>query len=245
MSKAASKKKDDQTVDLTPLRKDVLLNVEGLEKSFMQGDENLAIFKDLNLKIESGEMVALVGESGSGKSTLLQILGLLDQPTKGRVLVDNQNTTELGDYDRTVLRRQYIGFVYQFHNLQPEFSALENVMLPQMIAGHSKKDAAERSEMLLTALGLESRVSHRPARLSGGEQQRVAIARALSNTPSLLLADEPTGNLDPETSEDVFDILMELVRSTGIGAIVATHNHDLADRMDRVLELKNGKLKPL
>lgn len=221
---------------------DVLLDVRNLEKTFHQAGQALTIFKDLNMNIISGEIVALVGPSGAGKSTLLQLVGLLDTPTSGTIMVNGQDVTGLNDAARTKVRRESIGFVYQFHNLQPEFSAIENVILPQMIAGAPKKYAYTRGEKILDALGLAHRLDHRPARLSGGEQQRVAIARALANRPKLLLADEPTGNLDPTTSANVFDMLIELVRSTGVGALIATHNMDLADRMDRVLEMKNGQL---
>lgn len=221
---------------------DALLDVRNLEKTFEQGGQRLTIFKDLNMNIVPGEIVALVGPSGAGKSTLLQLIGLLDSPSSGEILIDGKDVTGLNDAGRTLLRREAIGFVYQFHNLQPEFSAQENVIMPQMIAGRSKRDAKDRADKILAALGLGHRLDHRPARLSGGEQQRVAIARAIANKPRLLLADEPTGNLDPVTSEHVFDMLIQLVRSSGIGAVIATHNMALADRMDRVLEMKNGQL---
>ncbi|MCB1555855.1 MAG: ABC transporter ATP-binding protein [Alphaproteobacteria bacterium] len=219
-----------------------LLQVEHLEKTFRQGGESLSVLKDLSMTIEKGEMVALVGPSGAGKSTLLQQIGLLDTPTAGTICVDGSDVTALNDAARTGIRRDVMGFVYQFHYLQPEFSALENVVIPQMIAGLTKKEAALRGKKLLTALGLGHRLDHRPARLSGGECQRVAIARALANNPKLLLADEPTGNLDPETAETVFGILTELVRRAGIGALIATHNMDLARRMDRGLVLQGGRL---
>ncbi len=219
-----------------------LLEVHGLERTFTQGGETLTVLKDLSLSIDKGEMVALVGPSGAGKSTLLQMIGLLDSPTAGTIIINGQQVTGQNERQRTMLRREFIGFVYQFHYLLPEFSALENVVLPQMIAGKSREEAREYATKLLTALGLAQRLEHRPARLSGGEQQRVAIARALANNPKLLLADEPTGNLDPNTASDVFEILVELVKTTGIGAIVATHNLDLAEKMDRIFELKGGKL---
>lgn len=228
--------------NITPLKKKSLLRVEGLEKTFKQGGQSLTILNNLSLALDKGEMVALVGPSGAGKSTLLQMVGLLDSPTSGRISIAGTDVSALKEEDRTRMRREYIGFVYQFHYLLPEFSALENVVLPQMIAGKPKKEAKERAEMLLSALGLQHRMTHRPARLSGGEQQRVAIARALANQPKILLADEPTGNLDLNTSSDVFEILIELVRNAGIGAIIATHNMDLAMQMDRVLELKNGRI---
>jgi lipoprotein-releasing system ATP-binding protein len=219
-----------------------LLEVHNLEKTFEQAGEKLTIFKDLNMSIGEGEIVALVGPSGAGKSTLLQLVGLLDTPTSGKILINNKDATGLDDNARTRVRRESIGFVYQFHNLLPEFSALENVIVPQMIAGVSQKDAALRAEKILTGLGLSERLSHRPARLSGGEQQRVAIARSIANRPHILLADEPTGNLDPAHSANVFQMLIDLVRRNGIGALIATHNMDLADKMDRVLEMKNGQL---
>lgn len=220
-----------------------LLKAEGLAKVYHQAEEDLTIFKDINLEIKAGEIVALVGPSGAGKSTLLQLIGLLDQPTSGKIEMAGRDVSSLGDEDRTLLRRHYVGFVYQFHFLQPEFSALENVMLPQIIKGASKSEAKERATALLTTMGLAHRLSHRPGRLSGGEQQRVAIARSLANEAKLLLADEPTGNLDPKTSGDVFDLLIDRVRSAGIGAVIATHNMELASRMDRILEMKQGQLR--
>lgn len=221
---------------------DILLDVRGLEKTFHQADQNLTILHDLDMQLRSGELVALVGPSGAGKSTLLQMIGLLDRPTGGTIMVGENDASNLNDAERTSLRRSSIGFVYQFHNLQPEFSAQENVMIPQMIAGKSRTDSAARAEKLLGALGLGHRLDHRPARLSGGEQQRVAIARAIANKPRILLADEPTGNLDPNTADHVFEMLIALTRSAGIGALIATHNMDLARRMDRVLELKGGRI---
>ncbi|MBP9049994.1 MAG: ABC transporter ATP-binding protein [Alphaproteobacteria bacterium] len=220
-----------------------LLKAEGLAKVYHQAEEDLTIFKDINLEIKAGEIVALVGPSGAGKSTLLQLIGLLDQPTSGKIEMAGRDVSSLGDEDRTLLRRHYVGFVYQFHFLQPEFSALENVMLPQIIKGASKSEAKERATALLTTMGLGHRLTHRPGRLSGGEQQRVAIARSLANEAKLLLADEPTGNLDPKTSGDVFDLLIDRVRSAGIGAVIATHNMELASRMDRILEMKQGQLR--
>ncbi|MBI2234300.1 MAG: ABC transporter ATP-binding protein [Micavibrio aeruginosavorus] len=219
-----------------------LLEVAGLSKTFHQGEQSLMIFKDLSLHINAGEIVALVGSSGSGKSTLLQMIGLLDTPTTGQIMINGQNAVGLDDNARTRMRREFLGFVYQFHYLLPEFSAQENVVLPQMIAGVPRKEAKARADKILSALGLGHRLDHRPARLSGGEQQRVAIARAIANRPKLLLADEPTGNLDEKTSDEVFQMLLELSRSAGIGALIATHNMDLADRMDRVLELRGGRL---
>jgi lipoprotein-releasing system ATP-binding protein len=221
---------------------DILLKTENLQRVYQQGGESLNVLHNADIEIRSGEIVALVGPSGSGKSTLLQMAGLLDKPTSGRVMIAGQDATGGDDETRTALRRKFIGFVYQFHYLLPEFSALENVVIPQMIAGKKKAEAEEIAKGLLTHLKLDHRFHHRPARLSGGEQQRVAMARALANGPKLLLADEPTGNLDPETSNGVFEMLTELVRSTGIGAMIATHNMDLAERMDRILELKAGRI---
>lgn len=231
--------------NVTPLHKTkkTLLEVQGLEKTYHQGDEDLTIFKNLNLKLEPGEIVALVGESGAGKSTLLQLVGLLDKPTAGQIMMSGRDVSALDDEQRTLLRRHYIGFVYQFHYLQPEFSALENVIIPQMIKDIPYAKAKEKAAELLTSVGLGHRLDHRPARLSGGEQQRVAIARALVNDAKVLLADEPTGNLDPSTSDDVFDMLIEKVRSSSTGALIATHNMDLAHKMDRILELKQGQLR--
>ncbi len=219
-----------------------LLKVENLGRIFHQGGENLNVLHGLNLSLDKGEMVALVGPSGAGKSTLLQLIGLLDTPTTGRIEIAGRDVTGMKDDERTKLRQGFIGFVYQFHYLQPEFSAIENVILPQMIAGKTYDAAERRATGLLQSLGLGHRLTHRPARLSGGEQQRVAMARALANQPKILLADEPTGNLDPKTSAEVFEILIELVRDAGIGALIATHNMDLAEQMDRILELKDGRL---
>jgi lipoprotein-releasing system ATP-binding protein len=220
----------------------ILLQTQNLQRVYQQGGEALTILHNVNIEIKAGEIVALVGPSGSGKSTLLQMVGLLDKPTAGSISIAGQEASNLEDGQRTALRRQFIGFVYQFHYLLPEFTALENVIIPQMIAGVDKEDASARAEELLSALKLDHRLSHRPARLSGGEQQRVAMARALANHPKLLLADEPTGNLDPETSDGVFELLTQLVRNAGIGALIATHNMDLAERMDRILELKAGRI---
>ena len=225
-----------------PLTEDVVLRIEGLEKTFRQGERTLTIFKNLSLRLEAGEIVALVGPSGAGKSTLLQLAVLLDKPTAGRITVKDKLVQDLSDSQRTALRSHYIGFVYQFHRLLPEFTAVENVAMPQIIAGKPIVAAKERAGKILKGLGLGERLEHRPGLLSGGEQQRVAIARALSNNPKVLLADEPTGNLDPETAAEVFDILLQQVRKRGIGALIATHNLHLADQMDRVLELKAGKL---
>ena len=216
------------------------LALDGIVRGFRQGGTRLEVLRGATLSVAAGEAVALVGPSGAGKSTLLQIAGLLEKPDKGEVNIAGQACNRLSDTQRTALRRKRIGFVYQYHHLLPEFSALENVVLPQMIAGRSRKEAAERAKRLLGHVGLEKRLSHRPGRLSGGEQQRVAIARALANRPLLLIADEPTGNLDPQTADQVFDLLIGLVKRGGLAALIATHNHDIARRMDRVLVLRDG-----
>lgn len=221
---------------------DVLLKTENLTRIYHQGGENLTVLHNAHIEIKAGEIVALVGPSGSGKSTLLQMAGLLDTPTNGKITIAGEDATNVSDDRRTAMRSKFIGFVYQFHYLLPEFSAIENVVIPQMIAGVDREDAEARAIELLTSLKLDHRLTHRPARLSGGEQQRVAIARALANRPKLLLADEPTGNLDPETSDGVFEMLTGLVRNAGIGALIATHNMDLAEKMDRILELKAGRI---
>ena len=220
----------------------VILHTYDLKRVFEQGGQTLSVLHNVNIEIKAGEIVALVGPSGSGKSTFLQTVGLLDKPTSGQITIGGENIDNTDDKARTLMRRQYIGFVYQFHYLLPEFDALENVIIPQMIAGVPRKDAEVRAKDLLASMKMDHRFDHRPARLSGGEQQRVAIARALANNPKLLLADEPTGNLDPETSEIVFEHLIKLVRESGVGAIIATHNMQIAERMDRILELKNGKI---
>ena len=218
------------------------LTLKNVNKSFVQGNEQLDVLKGVNLDIKPKEIVALIGPSGSGKSTLLQIAGLLDEPTSGEVYINGDLCTGNNDNMRTALRRDYLGFVYQYHNLLPDFDAAENVILPQLIAGVKYKEARDKALWLLNRLGLGERVKHRPAELSGGEQQRVAIARALANTPRLLLADEPTGNLDPNTSDNVFLALLEVVKETGLSALVATHNIDLAHKMDREVSLKDGRL---
>ncbi len=218
------------------------LELKNIYRSFKQGGQTLEVLRGVNLDIAKGEIVALLGPSGSGKSTMLQIAGLLEKPTKGEIYLDGQKCSKLGDALRTSLRRDYLGFVYQYHNLLPDFDALENVMLPQLIAGVGERKAKDRAGWLLKRLGLEKRLKHRPAELSGGEQQRVAIARALANTPKLLLADEPTGNLDPKTAETVFAELLSIVRETGLSALIATHNFELADQMDRKVRLQDGRL---
>ncbi|MBB4265602.1 ABC transporter ATP-binding protein [Roseospira visakhapatnamensis] len=217
------------------------LALEAVERRFHQADAPpLEVLRRATLTLRAGEIVALVGPSGSGKSTLLQIAGLLERPDAGRVLLAGEDAGGLGDGGRTRLRRRDLGFVYQYHHLLPEFSAEENVVIPQMIAGIGRRAARARARDLLERLGLGPRVKHRPGQLSGGEQQRVAIARALANAPRVLLADEPTGNLDPKTADGVFGELLRLVRDEGLAALIATHNPDLARRMDRVVTLRNG-----
>ena len=216
------------------------LALDGVVKSFTQAGRRLDVLLGANLAIAPGEMVALVGPSGAGKSTLMHIAGLLEHPDKGEIRIAGKACSGLPDGERTRLRRESIGFVYQHHHLLPEFSALENIVVPQMIAGIGKRQARARSTQLLDMVSLGQRADHRPARLSGGEQQRVAVARALANDPTVLLADEPTGNLDPHTAEGVFDMLVRLVRETGLAALVAWVNLDLAGRMDRRLRLDEG-----
>ncbi|MFD2235850.1 ABC transporter ATP-binding protein [Aureimonas populi] len=224
--------------------KQAALRLEKVERHYEQGENRLTILDGADMEIEAGALVALVAPSGAGKSTLLHIAGLLERPDGGDVFVNGESCGAFGDDRRTAMRRQAIGFVYQFHHLLPEFSALENVMLPQMIRGLSHKVAAERARELLGYMRIGKRAEHRPAELSGGEQQRVAIARAVANNPFVLLADEPTGNLDPTTSGYVFDALTALVRQSGVAALIATHNHDLARRMDRAITLRDGKIVP-
>lgn len=222
----------------------ILLMAKGLHKQYKQGGKVLQVLNNVDLRISAGEITALVGPSGSGKSSLLHILGLLDSASSGQILMGSDDIAKITDAQRTKLRSLHIGFIYQFHHLLPEFSAVENVALPLVIAGEPMKTAQVKALELLEQLGLGHRVKHRPAELSGGEQQRVAIARALVNDPYLLFADEPTGNLDPDTSDEVFELLLGLVRSRGIGALVATHNLDLARQMDRILEVKSGRVLP-
>ena len=217
--------------------------LEGVAKTYRQAGGGLEVLKSVSLSIMPGEIVAVVGPSGAGKSTLLHIAGLLDRPTAGSVRFGGEDCTALGDDRRTAIRRGGIGFVYQFHHLLPEFSALENIVLPQMIAGRPRREAATRAGELLQQIGLAERSRHRPARLSGGEQQRVAIGRALANRPRVLIADEPTGNLDPQTALSVFEMLLAVVRDHGVAALIATHNTDLAGRMDRRLVLRNGGIE--
>lgn len=215
-----------------------ILRLEGVCKTYgADGPAPVRVLRGIDLSVAQGEVVALVAPSGAGKSTLLHIAGLLDEPSDGRVILKGRDMTGRSDRARTEARRSDLGFVYQFHHLLPEFSAAENIILPQLANAISAADALKRAEDLLGRVGLSHRASHRPAELSGGEQQRVAFCRALANRPALLLADEPTGNLDPDTSERVFAMLMDLVRQTGLAALIATHNHQLAARMDRVIQL--------
>ena len=218
------------------------LELRDVQRVFRQGRSELEVLHDASFALRSGEMVALVGPSGAGKSTLLHIAGLLEKPDGGEVFIDGKACLGLSDNARTALRRRTIGFVYQYHHLLPEFSALENVILPQMIAGQAHGKAKDRAAWLLESVGLTPRADHRPARLSGGEQQRAAIARGLANDPSILLADEPTGNLDPDTADGVFEQLVGLVRDGGLAALIATHNMELARRMDRILRLEHGHI---
>ena len=221
-----------------------VLELEDIRKTFFQGRTSLVVLNKANLKIQGGEMVGLIGPSGSGKSTLLQIAGLLENAEEGRVSILGVPMNKLDDNSRTKARGTDIGFVYQYHHLLAEFTALENIVLPQLISGKSKTQANNVANKLLASMQLSDRSTHRPARLSGGEQQRVAVARALANGPRLLLADEPTGNLDHDSAEQVFNLLVELVKNTGVAALIATHNPELAGKMDRVLRLENGILVP-
>jgi lipoprotein-releasing system ATP-binding protein len=224
---------------------DPVLRLQGVAKIYNKGRHNeVQVLNGINLAIAPGEVVALVAPSGAGKSTLLHIAGLLDTPDTGEVWIGGADMTHLNDRHRTAARRADVGFIYQFHHLLPEFTALENIALPQRANASGAAGAEARARMLLEQVGVGQRADHRPAALSGGEQQRVAFCRALANAPRLLLADEPTGNLDPSTSEKVFGTLMDLVRGTGLSALIATHNLDLAARMDRILRLVNGSLVP-
>ena len=221
---------------------DAALKLDAVHRTFEQGGKRLEVLRGASLTVARGEIVALVGPSGSGKSTLLHLAGLLEKPDEGEVFIAGEPCAALTEKRLTELRLQYLGFVYQHHHLLPEFSAVENVVVPQMIAGVARRDAAVQAKALLDSLGLSERYDHRPGLLSGGEQQRVAIARALANGPSVLLADEPTGNLDPHTAGGVFDALLTLSRDHGLAALVATHNPELAKRMDRVVRLEEGIL---
>ncbi|HEX3864072.1 MAG TPA: ABC transporter ATP-binding protein [Stellaceae bacterium] len=218
------------------------LELRDVRRVFRQGGQELAVLNGIDLSLFPGEIVALVGPSGAGKSTMLHVAGLLERPDGGTVSIDGRDCSGLSDEHRTLLRRRALGFVYQFHHLLPEFSALENVMLPQMIAGVARGTARDKAAALLEQVGLTSRLSHRPARLSGGEQQRVAIVRALANDPKILLADEPTGNLDHTTADGVMATLIDIVRASGLAALIATHNLDLAHRLDGIVVLEDGRL---
>jgi len=220
-----------------------VLRLSEVGKTYNPGKANeITVLDGVDMTLNGGEVVALVAPSGAGKSTLLHIAGLLDSPTRGEIAVGGEKIEGLDDKGRTAIRRDWIGFVYQFHHLLPEFSALENVMMPQRAASVPVAEASVRAEALLESVGLAARGQHRPAELSGGEQQRVAICRALANGPALLLADEPTGNLDPETAAIVFDVLVQLARESGLAALIATHNHQLAERMDRIVRLDAGRI---
>lgn len=224
---------------------DAVLRLDGLTKGYLQGTPGAVdVLRGVDLVLNAGETVALVAPSGAGKSTLLHIAGLLDTPDAGRVEIAGRDMSGQGDRARTAVRRRDVGFIYQFHHLLPEFTAAENVILPQLANGVGRRAAAARAAELLARVGLSARADHRPAELSGGEQQRVAFCRAMANGPRLLLADEPTGNLDPETSDRVFDVLMALVAETGLAALIATHNMELAARMDRVVRLEAGLVRP-
>ncbi|HUL07362.1 MAG TPA: ABC transporter ATP-binding protein [Candidatus Acidoferrum sp.] len=226
-------------------RADNVLVLKDVKRGFAQGAARLEVLRGVSLAVRRGELVALVGPSGCGKSTLLHIAGLLEQADSGEIWIGGKNGAALPDDARSALRRDTMGFVYQYHHLLREFSALENVVVPQMIAGRARAEAAKRAQALLSQVGLAARIGHRPAELSGGEQQRVAIARALANQPQLLLADEPTGNLDEHTADEVFGLLLRLVRDAGLGALIATHNTALAARMDRRLTLHEGVVQAL
>ena len=219
-----------------------VLELAGVERTFRQAGQPLKILRGASLRLSAGEMVALLGPSGAGKSTLLHIAGLLERPDGGDVIIDGRSAGAMSDRQRTFMRSRHLGFVYQFHHLQGDFDALENVMMPQLLAGVSRAMARRRAREVLERVALLDRAGHRPARLSGGEQQRVAIARAISNSPRVLLADEPTGNLDPHTAGEVFDYLRQMLREARLAALVATHNFDLARQMDRVVRLEEGLL---
>ena len=222
---------------------DAVLELRDIVRTFRQGEDRLEVLRGASLRVAAGEIVALTGPSGAGKSTFLHIAGLLERPDSGEVVVRGEACGSLSDDERTALRRQSIGFVYQFHHLLPEFTALENLVLPQMIAGVGRAAAGRRAQEMLEMTGIAERARHRPAEMSGGQQQRVAIARAFANRPKILIADEPTGNLDQETAERMFELLLDLVRGQGVGALVATHNPELAARMDRELTVRNGALE--
>lgn len=220
------------------------LLLQDVHRHYGEGERTVRVLESANLTVDSGEMVALVAPSGAGKSTLLHLCGLLESPQSGEIEIVGKKTSQMGDRARTQLRRSTVGYVYQFHHLLPEFTALENVVMPQLIAGQTQKPAEGRAMELLDLLGVAPRATHRPAELSGGEQQRVAIARAAANHPRVILADEPTGNLDPETSDRVFEALKSLIRNEGAAALIATHNYDLARRADRIVTIRNGLVVP-
>lgn len=219
-----------------------VISLKGVNKSYWQGDSSINVLKGISLELNEGESLGLLGPSGCGKSTLLHIAGLLDRPDSGEVIVNGKDAGQLSDYRKTMIRRSEIGFIFQFHHLLPEFTALENVVLPQMIMGAAKSEARKRAEALLGDLGLAARMNHRPSQLSGGEQQRVAIARALANKPKIILADEPTGNLDPHTAGTVFNMFMDLVKNSKMALILVTHNTDLVKKLGKVMTIKDGIL---
>jgi lipoprotein-releasing system ATP-binding protein len=228
---------------MSEVLEDKVLEVGGLKRSFVQGDVTIDVLRGVDLAVRKGEIVALLGPSGSGKSTLLQAVGLLEGGFEGSIRIQGQEAARLGESERTRVRRDLLGFVYQFHHLLPDFTALENVILPQLVRGATRAEARERAESLLGTLGLSDRLTHRPSKLSGGEQQRVAVGRALANRPALVLADEPTGNLDEGTADIVFAEFLRLVRDEGSAALVATHNERIAAKMDRVLRLHEGVIE--
>jgi lipoprotein-releasing system ATP-binding protein len=220
-----------------------VLSLKNVEKRFFQGKEEFSVLEGVNLEIAKSEIISLIGPSGSGKTTLLQICGLLDRPSAGEVFISDHNCAKISDAKATSIRRNHLGFIYQFHHLLPEFTALENIIIPQMINGKDKGAASLEADEILDKLGLGSRLNNIPSELSGGEQQRVAIARALVNKPSLILADEPTGNLDPQNSEKVFNLLLDEVRTREVSAMIVTHNLEIAKKTDRILTIKNGKIE--
>ncbi|MDI2090366.1 ABC transporter ATP-binding protein [Commensalibacter sp. TBRC 16381] len=226
-------------MDVSPV-----LELKNVHVAYKSGDESLEVLKGADFTLNQGEIVALIAPSGTGKSTLLHVAGLLEQPKQGEIIINGKNAAQLGEKERTLMRLTYIGFVYQFHHLLPEFSALENVMMPQLIENKTRKEAALRAKSWLEKFNLEHRIDHQPGKLSGGEKQRVAIARALANSPHILLADEPTGNLDEKTADHVFDLLLQVVREEGLSALIVTHNNELAAKMDRVVTLHEGKIVP-
>ncbi len=224
---------------------EVVLSLQNINKTFHQGSITLDVLKDISLDIHKGEIISLVGPSGCGKSTLLQIAGLLDNADSGTITINQQDVTDLRDKQRTLIRRHDIGYIYQFHHLLPEFSACENVIIPQIIAGKKKKEAREFAEHLLEDVGLAERISHQPSQLSGGEKQRVAIARALANNPAILLADEPTGNLDPEASDNTFALLLERVKKHDCAMLMVTHDQSLGKKADKIVTITQGSLHHL